>query len=408
MSCRLRVLSGLGAKAAACFLIEAPGGRLLLDLGAVGDPASNPDLRGVGPVDAVILGHLHPDHAGGLPRAAEVGDPPIHATGLTATGLAVRGLAATGPAAGGRDGRALCPLPLRGRTEVCGVPLTTGRNGHAPGGVWLHLGLGDGLLYCGDLGFGSAVWPLDAPPAAGTVVIDASFGAAEAPAEPPVQALAAALEAVRGAGGGPLLLPAPAWGRGPELALAAHRLGAPLALDAGHRAAIAAALAVPGALLPAAVKALPGIVAAAEAAETAPARPGLVVLIDDAPARGPLAADWLARIEAGGGAIRFTGHRPPGSPAARLVQEGRAGRLPWAVHPWLAETRALLAGCGARAAMPAFCDPAEYPALAAALAPVALLTGPEIALQPPGRRRFRAACYGTLAMAARLFHPLRR
>ena len=32
-------------------------------------------------------------------------------------------------------------------TEVLGVRVRTGRNGHAPGGVWLHLDIGGGLLY---------------------------------------------------------------------------------------------------------------------------------------------------------------------------------------------------------------------------------------------------------------------
>lgn len=365
MSGRLRVLSGLTAKAAACFMVEAPGVRLILDLGAVGDPAGDPELGGVGPVDAVLLSHLHPDHAGGLSRLAEIGHPPVHATALTARGL------------GRSDLRA---LPLRGQVRVCGVTVTCGRNGHAPGGVWLHLGLGGGLLFCGDLGFGSAAWPFDAPPPAATVVLDASFADAEAPATTPSRGLAAALEAVRGPAGGPLLLPAPAWGRGLELALEAGRLGAPLALDAAHRAALAAALAEPEALLPAAAAALPRLATKAEPAEAARPRPGLVVLIDDAPARSALTADWVARIEAGGGAIRFTGHRPPGSPAARLVAEGRAGRLAWPVHPWLAQNRALLAGTRARAAMPAFCAPEAWPALAAALAPVRLITEAETSL----------------------------
>ncbi len=361
MTARLRALSGLGDKAAACFLVEAPGARLLLDLGAVAGPGGQPDLRGVGPVDAVLLGHLHPDHAAGLPLRAAVGNPPVHATDLTARVLRLA------------DAR---PLPLCGQVQLCGVTVTTGRNGHAPGGVWLHLALGEGLLYCGDLGFSSDVYPLDAPPPAATVVLDASSGLAEAPAGGHLAALARALAAAEG----PLLLPAPAWGRGVELALAAAGLGAPVAVDAPLRAALARLAGAPEALRPGAAARLAALAAGAEAAETAAPRAGLAVVASDPAAEGGATAAWAARLSGGAGAIRFTGHCPAGSAAARLLAAGRAGRLPWPVHPWLSENRALLLRLGARRAVAAFCDPRLYPALGAALAPAVLPDMADLAL----------------------------
>lgn len=362
---RMQVISGMGAKAAACFLVETPGPRFLFDLGAVGGLGGTPDLTGVGPVDAVLLSHLHPDHAAALPHCVDLGAPLVYTSDLTANAL---GLA---------DWQS---LPLQGTTQICGMTITCGRNGHAPSGVWLHLGLGDGFLYCGDMGLTSAVYPFDPPPPAATVVLDASFATAEAPARSPVQALAAVLAEVSRDGGGPLLLPAPAWGRGVELALAAAGLGAPLAIDTALRRAIAEMVAVPGAILSTAAAALPALADAAEPAETARPRPGLIVLIDDAAARGALAAKWISRINTDGGAIRFTGHCPPGSPAAQLVAAGQAGSLAWPVHPWLSENRDLLASCQASRAIAAFCGPEAYGAIAQAIAPVALLTRRDIAL----------------------------
>ena len=59
------------------------------------------------------------------------------------------------------------PLPLCGAATLCGVTVRAGRSGHAPGGVWLHLSVGRGLLYMGDNGPHSILYAADAPPPAG-------------------------------------------------------------------------------------------------------------------------------------------------------------------------------------------------------------------------------------------------
>jgi len=51
----LRLISGVGAKGPACFLFEAAGKRLMLDLGEGPPPGSMPEIDGLGPVDAVVL-----------------------------------------------------------------------------------------------------------------------------------------------------------------------------------------------------------------------------------------------------------------------------------------------------------------------------------------------------------------
>lgn len=35
-------------------------------------------------------------------------------------------------------------LPPKGSAEVVGIPIVSGRNGYAPGGIWLHFAVGDG------------------------------------------------------------------------------------------------------------------------------------------------------------------------------------------------------------------------------------------------------------------------
>src|SRR6185503_2386830 len=113
----LRIISGVGAKGPACFLLEAQGKRLMLDLGYGPQPGLWPNVDDVGRVDALLLSHSHKDHIGGL-----------------------------------------SPLPIQGRGEVLGIPVDTGRNGHAPGGIWMRFHGGTGLLYTGDYSTESALY----------------------------------------------------------------------------------------------------------------------------------------------------------------------------------------------------------------------------------------------------------
>ena len=191
---RLSAISGLLEKAPACFLVETDGARLLLDLGDGPPPGRVPDTDTIGRVDAVVLSHQHPDHLGALRLRVAIGDPPVHATDIVRRALP--------PGVPSR------PLPLCGATTVCGVTVRTGRSGHAPGGVWLHLAVGRGLLYMGDNCPHSILYAADAPPPAATVIIDASYGDYDKPFATSWSALDEAAAA------GPLLLPSVPAGRG--------------------------------------------------------------------------------------------------------------------------------------------------------------------------------------------------
>lgn len=343
----LTAVSGLGGKGPACFLLEAHGHRLMIDLGYGPAAGLLPDVAGIGAVDALIVSHGHRDHVGGFSLLPQIGDPPIYATEIVAARLP--------------DPHRVHPLPLCGPAEVLGIPLVTGRNGHAPGGVWLHFGIGDGVLYMGDYATESILYAHDLPPPAATIVIDASDGDADVPLSARIAALDAALA------GGDVLLPVPADGRGPEIALHLARAGYP---DVRVDAAMAEAIV----RYAAGNASLHGDVAAELAALAARLRPidgphGVMLATSADGGRGEsarLIAQWEgARTPA----IVFTGYLTPGTPAARLVETGRARGLVWNVHPRLAENVALVRGVRARTAVAAFCDGAYLPALAAALAP---------------------------------------
>ena len=345
---RLQVISGTGGKAAACFLVESGGRRLLLDLGREPGIGRPPDLASCGRIDAVLLSHGHDDHAGAIDLVPEIGSSPVYATGPVAAGLP--------------GGLAIRRLPAMGEIEVEGMRVTTGRNGHAPGGVWLHLATPDGgMLYAGDLCRESMLYALDPPPHARLAVLDASYGLDDVPQSARREALAPLLRA------GPVMLPAPPRGRGPELALFAYEVTGRLpALCDATREAVRDLLGI----------ARPSVRDEAEArlrvlldAPPIPAEPEGVMIAASADASGGTAAEatvrWHSRAEP---LIVFTGHVPAGSPAAQLLQEKRALWRRWNVHPKLSDNVGLARDTGAQMVLPAFTD-APLPALAPAFAP---------------------------------------
>ena len=91
---------------------------------------------------------------------------------------------------------------------MLGIPVDTGRNGHAPGGIWMRFHGGTGLLYTGDYSTESALYAFDTPPKSRTVLFDCSYGDDDTPLAERLKTLAPHLA-------GDVLLPAPADGRGP-------------------------------------------------------------------------------------------------------------------------------------------------------------------------------------------------
>ena len=348
LSPSLRAISGTGGKGPACFLVETRQVRLLLDLGYGPQPGLFPDVGAVGEIDAVLLSHAHRDHAGGLCLLAKLGSPPVYATESVARGLPKEIEARV--------------LPLRGTTDVVGVRLETGRSGHAPGGIWIRVAVGEGLLYMGDHSRESILYAFDTPPEARTIIIDGSYGTDDTP-------LAERFKKFDPLFGLPeVLLPVPADGRGPEIALYVSRKGSSvLHIDDAVRSALRGLAAADRASLRGGIA-----TEIAQIAQTAGAIEGPrgVMLASRADATAGEAARLIGLWKnARDPAIVFTGYVPAGTPAERLVRTGRGSYLRWNVHPRLSDNVALVRATHAKKVIPAFCELGDLADVARALAP---------------------------------------
>jgi Cft2 family RNA processing exonuclease len=353
----LRLISGVGHKGPACFVVETAGRRLMLDLGEGPPPGLLPNVDDLAPLDALVLSHGHKDHVGGLPLLAKLGNPPVYATEIVARGLP--------------NGLPVRPLPIAGISEVLGIEVTTGRNGHAPGGVWLHFAIGDGFLYTGDWSTESLLYAYDPPTKAAAIVLaDCSYSDYDRPIGECWSALEPFAER------GPLLLPVPANGRGPEIALAFLRYGrTDIYLDDAINRVLRQLCTSDTASVRADVD--DDLKALAVTAKPIDGAQGIMLAASADGTSGasrPLLEQWE---RAGEPAIVLTGYRAPGTPADRLIENGRAQFLRWNVHPRLSDAVALARDVKARTIIPAFCDRSRLDALAQAFAPaVVTMDGP--------------------------------
>jgi Cft2 family RNA processing exonuclease len=355
MQARLNAVSGLGPKQPAAFVVEARGCRLLLDCGVGPEPGRLPDFDAIGRVDAVILSHGHADHAGALRLRERIGTPPVFATAPVMARLP--------------DGIAAQPIPSRGRAIVAGVEIETGVDGHAPGGVWLRLKVGAGLLYMGDHCVESAVYAFDSPPATATMIFDASYGDAQETQGRQRGVLADMAEC------GAMLLPVPADGRGPEIAAFLQQAGFDVAIDDAVRAAARLLTqAARESAKPASLPALEKLIRDARPLDVNSSAAGVMVAhggSGDAGIAAALITRWRDQSDP---AIVFTGHLAAGTTGRQLVDGGRASFQRWNVHPTFAQNLRLIESVDPRRVMPAFGDARFFPAWRTHLAPREVIT----------------------------------
>ncbi len=341
----VRAISGLGGKAPACFLVETDKARFLLDLGE-GAPGEFPDLSGIGGVDAILISHGHADHIGGLHLSDKVGNPPIYATAMTRAFVGHPALALA------------LNLPLRGQIEIAGVPVETGRAGHAAGGVWMRVGGENGVLYSGDFCRESLLYPVDEPPQAKTLIVDASYG------EYDIDIAGAVTALVDAARSGPLLLPLPPTGRGVEIAVLLHEASCPVAICDQHRHIAGLMLAADaGILVQEGRDRISAMLAHAGRLDAHSGAKGTMIAANGATTAG-LSKTLMDRFVPDHDVqILLTGHVETGTSAKAALETGRARVLRWNVHPRLRDLAWLHNTVRPQNTLYAFCDDASEKAL---------------------------------------------
>ncbi|WP_245510708.1 MBL fold metallo-hydrolase [Antarcticimicrobium sediminis] len=332
----VEVLSGLGEKGPACIRLWTGRALWVLDVG-VGPEATSPFKRHwLDGADRVFVSHDHIDHIGGVAHAVSAGLP-IHCTAQTARELP--------------PGAKVEYLSETGQSVIDGVTVTTGRNGHALGGVWFHFDLGDGLFFSGDWSEESDWFAFDAPPPARTALIDASYHLDDVPQ---TQRRAGLDRMLAQNEGRQILFPVPPSGRAGELALHLLRHGE-VSLDDTCQLAISRAL-QSGTLNSSASQLAPLLGRSFD--------PSARFLVCDTPNADAgmawqMVQTWRDAGRLGQDAmVVFTGHM---TAHARVIAAQGGEFLRWNVHPPLSDQIHMIRSLGAHLYAPLFCaNPEDY------------------------------------------------
>jgi Cft2 family RNA processing exonuclease len=240
-------------------------------------------------------------------------------------------------------------VPIRGRCEIAGIAVETGADGHAPGGVWMRLAVGDGLLYMGDHSVESRLYTFDLPPPTTTMVFDNSYGDAEEAIEQQQRRIVDILAK------GPALLPVPPDGRGPELAMVLLEAGLEVAIDEQVRSvAVMLTQAARQSARPESIPRLERLIRNAGQLDAEAEPKGAMVAhggSGDVGVASALIRRWQDKPDP---TILFTGHVASGTTGRRLVESGRALFQRWNVHPRASDNLALIGSVRPRRIIPAF------------------------------------------------------
>ncbi len=336
----LEILSGLGAKGPACLRLRHNGRTILLDCGH--GPEDDTPFRAewLEGADLVMITHDHVDHIGGVEHVANAGLP-VWCTSYLLDKVPERARHHA--------------VPGRGSFEFEGITVTTGRNGHAFGGVWFHFDIGEGLLYTGDYSMESDFFAFDRPPPAGIVVADASYHVDNVQQAERKDALSTLVRELDGE----VLFPVPPSGRAAELALFLDDLRpGSVRLDRTCKDVISSMIGrdTAGFVRTEARSRLECMVG-----NDFGSRPRFH-LCDTPNADGGKAGDlvdrWRSECRFGHDAhIVFTGHMTAHARALSAAEGGHFRR--WNVHPPLSDVERLANAAGARTVVPLFCAEPE-------------------------------------------------
>jgi len=361
----VHLYGGFGEKGGLCLGLRSGGHGLLIDAG-VHTGAGSQRYPGISPEElasyqALILTHGHEDHVAALGWIREQGfSGPVWLT--EETRLDTLDIAERYAEPHHRPWIAQAPfriLDVGSPFSVGPFQVTTGRSGHAVGGVWcLVTAEGQRLLYCGDVVPHSTLLTMDPLPPCDAMVLDASY--ADDPSSLRLQQDRIRQWLADHPGGA--VLPTPLTGRSLELLALVEEV----AIAGSMRDSLARQLA-PSPWLGPGVAGLPARLA--RAVDWAPGQPlpTVPLLCDDGMGqRGPSAAA-LEAAAAQGRPILLTGHLPRGSLAETLYQQGRAAWIRFPTHPTLAENVALVEATGPALVLGHSCSPEGLDRLAAHL-----------------------------------------
>ncbi|TDQ60467.1 beta-lactamase family protein [Maritalea mobilis] len=334
---KIEILSGLGAKGPACIRLHINDEIWLLDCGHGPEDHTPFDPNWLEGAAKVFISHDHIDHIGGAGHVI-ASNIPIYCTATTAKALP--------------EGAKLHLLPERGETIIDGVKLTTGRNGHALGGVWFHFALGDGLFYSGDWSEESNWFAFDVPPKAELALLDASYHLNNVPQAMHRQNMVALIAQLDGQ----MLFPVPPSGRAAELALFLSQFGE-VSLDQTCQAAVNQALAMGE---------LDGLCAEGQLKAERLLHPfnsdARFLICDNPNADGGLAWELTQKYAAANRLgvdvhLIFTGHMTVHARNLKAQYQGHFCR--WNVHPPLQDQVKMLNRLDAKYYAPLFCDGPE-------------------------------------------------
>ncbi len=369
---KVHLYGGFGEKGRTCIGIECGSARLLLDAGIktddhprTGYPALTPgELK---QLTAIVVSHAHEDHAGALGWCMANGfGGDVWMTGETAQDFATTCADYLEPAHKTPASQLAIRKFASGEALQFGeLTVTSGRSGHAVGGVWLAVQQGaQTLLYCADVVPRSPLLVMDPLPECTLALIDASYGDDPVPAAFRARQIADWINAHPGT----CLLPTPLIGRSLELLLA---IPTPLSVHADMIDTLSAQLQKNIWFQPGTVELLGRRLAAANHWHDGDDWPGQPLLCHDGMGLGGPSEQLIPRARAEQLPILFTGHLPIGSPGEHAMAAGAADFIRLPTHPTRDENIAMVKACNADRIVGHSCTAEALEALAPHL-PIAL------------------------------------